>query len=651
MEKVNVYIDPRQTNIIVHVNNLTGDKNVQSDWLENNDKRDSYIRNKPFIAQSTSQLINDVPFITQEEFNLVLNTIPNGLISGGIVTWSGVGFKYFISQALVKINNVIYSIPAGEVTLTASHATFDRVDLIYVTSTGFGFKTGTPAENPIIPQLEDLDTQIALTSIIVQANTTEPIGITSEDVYQENEEWTTQGTISGVLDFENEENPESGVKAIKLLFQKDPMSPNPNIGAFLGFNNEAPFTTTDRVLTFKLWLTVPYEMADADVAQITYVPFRMFLRDVNGTMVSSVVNLLINPNLTEVWQTISYDLNNLSLIGIPSEIILIARTQNDNSVLYIDNITLQSGIDQVTPVNEHNALAGKQKSHDIPNEYYHLSEAGSIASEQLADPDEELEPTTLVTKKNGEVKETPFDILNTYVKQNNFGNFNGGFVDVAYDSNLDRIYVVGVFTEYKGLPAPGIIRLMPDGEIDPEFVVGTGFSGGNIGSNFTRTQKAIWVLSDSTLFIGGGFTIYNGTTVNRIVKLLPNGSIDASFASGTAITGFSLTVVSSLYVDEVEEKVVLVGLFSTWNGNSSVRDCVIKVGFDGVLDETFSIGTGASSSGTNVLSIAEIDGSYFISGFFLNYGGSSAPRIARINKTTGAFESSFFPKHKEEEPT
>jgi hypothetical protein len=249
----------------------------------------------------------------------------------------------------------------------------------------------------------------------------------------------------------------------------------------------------------------------------------------------------------------------------------------------------------------------------------------------------------LLREEDGTVVKRSFESFTfpTYFKQNNFGNFNGGISDVAYDPNLDRIYVVGVFTEYKGLPAPGIIRLMPDGEIDPEFVVGTGFSGGNIGSIFTRTQRTIWVLSDSTVFIGGGFTVYNGTTVNRIVKLLPNGSIDTSFASGTAITGFSLTMVSSLYVDEAEEKVVLVGLFSTWNGNSSVRDCVIKVGFDGVLDTTFSIGTGASSSGTNVISIAEIDGSYFISGFFLNYGGSSAPRIARINKTTGAFESSF----------
>src|SRR5690606_21820176 len=176
MEKVTVYIDPKPTNITVLVNNLTGEKNVQSDWNESDNSKASYIQNKPFVAQKTSQLINDVPFATQAQLDIIINSLPKGVVFGGIVTWSGVGYTYNISLTVAMFETT-YTIDAGQVTLDPADEDNDRDDVFYVTRTDFGVKKGTPSTDPVTPQLDDPENQIYLTKVRVTANTTEPVDV------------------------------------------------------------------------------------------------------------------------------------------------------------------------------------------------------------------------------------------------------------------------------------------------------------------------------------------------------------------------------------------------------------------------------------------------------------------------------------------
>lgn len=133
----------------------------------------------------------------QTQINAI--TPSNQLISGG-VTYSGVGLVYDISSLSYRIQGIIYSAIASQVTLATADPTNDRIDVIYVDVSGLtGSITGTPAINPVKPQV-DASTQLQLTFVTVPAGATSPT-ISVEAVYFENAgtptEWagTTDGTV------------------------------------------------------------------------------------------------------------------------------------------------------------------------------------------------------------------------------------------------------------------------------------------------------------------------------------------------------------------------------------------------------------------------------------------------------------------------
>ena len=83
---------------------------------------------------------------------------------------------------------------------------------------------------------------------------------------------------------------------------------------------------------------------------------------------------------------------------------------------------------------------------------------------------------------------------------------------IAVQSN-GKIIISGYFTTVDGASRNRIARLNPNGSLDLNFVPGSG--GGSI-------IRAIAVQSDNNLVIGGYFTNYNGTTINRLTRLINN---------------------------------------------------------------------------------------------------------------------------------
>ena len=82
------------------------------------------------------------------------------------------------------------------------------------------------------------------------------------------------------------------------------------------------------------------------------------------------------------------------------------------------------------------------------------------------------------------------------------------------------ILVGGNFTSYSGTIINRIARLNTGGAIDPTFIVGTGFNA---------TVNDIVVQNDGKIVAGGQFTTYSGLTTNYIARLTTGGSIDATF--------------------------------------------------------------------------------------------------------------------------
>jgi uncharacterized repeat protein (TIGR01451 family)/uncharacterized delta-60 repeat protein len=185
-----------------------------------------------------------------------------------------------------------------------------------------------------------------------------------------------------------------------------------------------------------------------------------------------------------------------------------------------------------------------------------------------------------------------------------------------------KVIIGGLFTSYNGTPVNRIARLNSDGSLDTDFVVGTGAS-----SNVYTTT----IQTDGKVIIGGVFSSYNGTPRNRIARLNIDGSLDTDFVVGTGanITVWTTTIQS-------DGKVIIGGEFTSYNGTPRSR--IARLNNDGSLDTDFVVGTGANGA-VSTISI-QSDGKVIIGGGFTNYNGTTRNRIARLN-TNGSLDTDF----------
>jgi uncharacterized delta-60 repeat protein len=219
--------------------------------------------------------------------------------------------------------------------------------------------------------------------------------------------------------------------------------------------------------------------------------------------------------------------------------------------------------------------------------------------------------------------------LNTDGSIDNTFSAGTGFNGVVWtvEPQLDgKILVGGSFTQYNGNYHPGLIRLNSDGSVDNTL---------NVGSGTNNSIFHILVQDDEKLILFGGFTMYNGETHNRIVRLNNDGSLDTTFSAGTGFNGITYDGII-----EADGKLVIVGAFFEYNGTR--RDQLIRLNSDGSIDETLVIGDGFTrTSGTSFSStVKKYFDKYFIVGDFDTYSGSSANGLIRLNEN-GSIDESF----------
>jgi hypothetical protein len=158
-----------------------------------------------------------VPVVTSEG-GLTLQPLPqiqeNGLVSGGIVQWTGSGYIFNVSSAFYRIGGTAYSTLATTKTLSTPDPTNNRIDVFAVNSSGAVVVIeGTPSATPVKPQI-DPSIELELTSVIVTAATTQPI-LTDEVIYDENTEWTASSSGTGTANFASAVDPFQGAVSIE----------------------------------------------------------------------------------------------------------------------------------------------------------------------------------------------------------------------------------------------------------------------------------------------------------------------------------------------------------------------------------------------------------------------------------------------------
>lgn len=139
------------------------------------------------------------------------------LISGGSIIWQS-AYNFIVTAAQYLILGLSHASPQTTITLSAAHATLDRIDVIAVdVNNQVVVIQGTAAAQPSEPDINP-STQLKLGFILVPANTTQPPGITSLTIYAENTgdppEWNTSTSGTG---FNNNStaSPRTGTKSIE----------------------------------------------------------------------------------------------------------------------------------------------------------------------------------------------------------------------------------------------------------------------------------------------------------------------------------------------------------------------------------------------------------------------------------------------------
>ncbi len=97
----------------------------------------------------------------------------------------------------------------------------------------------------------------------------------------------------------------------------------------------------------------------------------------------------------------------------------------------------------------------------------------------------------------------------------------------------NKLLVAGTFTSVGGTATDRVVRLMPDGAVDPSFALDSDVQGGVSG---------ISLRDDGRILLRGTFFNQRGDTLGDIIRLLPEGSLDPSFTAiredGRSITDF-----------------------------------------------------------------------------------------------------------------
>ncbi|MBJ2123764.1 T9SS sorting signal type C domain-containing protein [Flavobacterium sp. IB48] len=205
-------------------------------------------------------------------------------------------------------------------------------------------------------------------------------------------------------------------------------------------------------------------------------------------------------------------------------------------------------------------------------------------------------------------------------------NTGTGFNGKIYSSCLQsdgKIIIGGNFTSYNGISAGRIIRLNQDGSYDPTFNTTIGATSGIVYD--------IALQSDGKIIIVGSFTNYNSSKINRVARLLPNGSLDSTFLIGSGSL-LNVTQVKIL----ADEKILLTGNFTIFNTISANR--IIRLNANGTFDSSFNCGAGFDND-VNTIAL-QPDGKIVLGGNFTSFNNITANRIIRLNED-GIRDESF----------
>ncbi|GAB2947142.1 hypothetical protein GCM10027048_10200 [Hymenobacter coalescens] len=206
------------------------------------------------------------------------------------------------------------------------------------------------------------------------------------------------------------------------------------------------------------------------------------------------------------------------------------------------------------------------------------------------------------------------------------GVSTGGYLNKTLVLPDGKILVGGSFTAFNGSGFGGLVRLLPDGALDPSFQPAA------VSSPFTASVWALAVQPDGKLLVGGDFV----TPARDLVRLQPNGQLDPTFAAaaGTDNSTSGGTVVRALAV-QPDGKILVGG--RAVNEFGGRRGGLLRLTATGAPDPGFQPPAGLECFGNTDNERLHLlaDGR-----IVLNAGSYSARPVQRL-LANGALDTSF----------
>ncbi len=216
-----------------------------------------------------------------------------------------------------------------------------------------------------------------------------------------------------------------------------------------------------------------------------------------------------------------------------------------------------------------------------------------------------------------------------FTKVNNDGSIDAGFdtgtgaysgdiwagddVRAIAEQTDGKILIAGKFNSFNGVSRKNIVRLNADGSVDLTF---------NPGSSTDKEIKSLAIQADGKILIGGLFKKYGGVTANYICRLSAAGDLDATFSPGAGPDKEVYTIAV-----QPDGKILAGGRFSNYSGNISKR--IVRMLSDGSYDASFNTVTGANDVVRRIL--LQPDNKILIAGEFTKYKNTNCNRYTRLN--------------------
>jgi uncharacterized delta-60 repeat protein len=216
--------------------------------------------------------------------------------------------------------------------------------------------------------------------------------------------------------------------------------------------------------------------------------------------------------------------------------------------------------------------------------------------------------------------------------------FDGAVYQLRVQSNGDVI-VMGGFKYYLGkqfypggkdtlitdsVRVSGVARLHADGSFDSTYNYDlTTHQGKEMVNGYISNT---YLQPDDKLVVCGSFTKSNGATVNNLIRINTNGTLDASFQTGQGPDG----VIN--YISPMRNgKYLVTGRFMKYAGQP--RNKVAVINADGSLDAGFDTGSGTGPDGYIYKPIELGNGQILVTGDFQHYNGIKRYGFAVLEPT------------------